>query len=177
MTYARTQVRHPDQQKFQPKCCNCAARSRGRRGAGSEVTRDEWWFVQQARRCKQSARSRAAHRLVIPLCVTPLLQVWQPAAAEYQVRRFAAFQSVVAVSIPWLLSQWRGECLSHAPVVLYPDPHAAPFTPPCAISSSVVQRVVQRRCQRYHVPTLPAAFKLVGCTLLPLRAVVRRWPQ
>jgi len=156
--------------------CNRAAKSRGRRGAGSEVTRDEWWYDERGRRCKQSARSRARARLVIPVYVSPLLQVWRSAAAQSRARRFI-LQSVVPVSIPWLLSQWRGEYLSHVPVVLYPDPYAAPFTPPCAISSSVALRVVQRRCLRHHVPTLPAAFKLVGCTLLPLRTVVRRWQQ
>ena len=154
--------------------CNRAAKSRGKRGAGSEVARDEWWYDERGRRCKQSARSRA--RLVIPVYVSPLLQVWRSAAAQSRARRFI-LQSVVPVSIPWLLSQWRGECLSHAPVVLYPDIHVAPFTPPCAISSSVALRVVQRRCLRHHVPTLPAAFKLVGCTLVPLRTVVRRWRQ
>ena len=156
--------------------CNRAAKSRGRRGAGSEVTRDEWWYDERGRRCKQSARSRARARLVIPVYVSPLLQVWRSAAAQSRARRFI-LQSVVPVSIPWLFSQWRGECLSHAPVVLYPDIHVAPFTPPCAISSSVALRVVQRRCLRHHVPTLPAAFKLVGCTLVPLRTVVRRWRQ
>ena len=66
---------------------NCAARSRGRRSAGSEVARDKWWFVEQPRRCKQSARSRAVYRLVIPVCVTPLLQVWRSAAAQSRARR------------------------------------------------------------------------------------------
>ena len=91
-------------------------------------------------------------------CLRPLLQVWRSAAAQSR-----AWWSVILQSV--------------AAVVLYPDPHVAPFTPPCAISSFVAQHVVQRRCQRYHmhVPTLPVAFKLLGCTLLHLRAVVRRW--
>jgi len=157
--------------------CNRAAKSRGKRGAGSEVTRDEWWYDERARRCKQSARSLACARLVIPtVYVSPLLQVWRSAAAQSRARQFI-LQSVVPVSIPWLLSQWRGECLSHVPVVLYPDPHAAPFAPICAASSSVAQRVVERRCLRHPVLTLTAAFKLLGYVLLPLRTVVRQWQQ
>ena len=46
-----------------------------------------------------------------------------------------------------------------------------------ATSSFVAQRVVERRCLRPPVPTLPAAFKMLGCVFLPLRAVVRRWQQ
>jgi hypothetical protein len=156
---------------------NCAARSRGRRGAGSEVTRDKWYSVERARRCKQSARSRAVHRLVIPVCLTPLLQVWQSAAANSQVRRSAVLQSVLPVPVSWLLSQWRAGYLSQVQVALYPDPHAAPFAPTSATSSSVAQRVVERRYLRPPVPTLPAAFKLLVCVLLPLRTVVRRWQQ
>ena len=79
------------------KSSSCVARSRGRRGAGSEVTRDEWHLVERARRCKQSARSRAIHRLVTLVCVAPLLQAWQ---------------SAVPVSCSYLLSQWRGRHLS-----------------------------------------------------------------
>ena len=138
----------------------CAARSRGRRGAGSEVARDKWWFVEQPRRCKQSARSRAVYRLVIPVCVTPLLQVWRSAAAQSRTQRSAILQSVVPVSIPWLLSQWRGEYLSHVPVVLYPDRHATPFSMP-PIPSSVAQRVVVRRCLQYPISALPSSQRVV----------------
>jgi len=135
---------------------NRAARPRGRRGAGSEASRDKWWYDEQARRCKQSACSQARARLVIPVCVSPLLQVWRSAVALSRARRCAVLQSVVPVSISWLLSQWRGGYLSHVPVVLYPDPYAAPFTPPCDISNSVASRVVRRRCLRHYVPSLPA---------------------
>ena len=157
---------------------NCAARSRGplgRRGAGSEVTRDEWYSVERARRCKQSARSRAVHRLVIPVYVTPLLQAWQSAAAKSQVRRSAALQSAVPVSCSYLLSQWRGRYLSQVQVALYPDPHAAPFTPTSATSSSVAQRVVERRCVRHPTSFSTGVLKLSQCVLIPLRTVVRRW--
>ena len=54
--------------------CNRAARPRGRRGARLEVTRHGWWYAEQARRYKQSARSRAHARLVIPdgcACLRP----------------------------------------------------------------------------------------------------------
>ena len=104
---------------------NCAARSRGplgRRGAGSEVTRDEWYSVERARRCKQSARSRAVRRLVIPVCLTPLLQVRQSAAANSQVRRSAVLHSVLPMPISWLFSQWRAGYLSQVQVALYPRP-------------------------------------------------------
>ena len=37
--------------------------------------------------------------------------------------------------------------------------------------------MVDRCCLRPPVPTLPAAFKLLGCVFLPLRAVVRRWQR
>ena len=85
--------------------------------------------------CPPSAvRARARARLVIPVCVSPLLQVWRSAAAQSRARRSAVLQSVVPVSISWLLSQWRGGYLSHVPVVLYPDRYpyagAAPFTLP-----------------------------------------------
>ena len=154
---------------------SCAARSRGRRGAGSEVTRDEWYFVERARRCKQSARSRAVHRLVIPVYVTPLLQAWQSAAAKSQVRRSAALQSAVPVSCSYLLSQWRGRYLSQVQVALYPDPHAAPFTPTSATSSSVAQRVVERRCVRHPTSFSTGVLKLSQCVLIPLCTFVKRW--
>jgi len=152
--------------------CNRATRSRGRRGAGSEAARDRWWHIEKPRRREQSVRSHARARLVIPVCVSPLLQVWRSAAAQSRVRRSAVLQSVVPVSISWLLSQWRGEYLSHVPVVLYPDPYAAPFTPPCATSSSVARRVVERRCVRYPAA---ATLKLLQCTFTSLRMVLRRW--
>jgi len=154
---------------------NRASRSRGRRGAGSEAARDRWWHGEKPRRREQSVRSRA--RPVIPACVIPLFNVWRSVVAQAQTHRSTALRSAVPVSFHCLLSQWRAGYLSQVPVALYPDPHAAPFTPICAASSYVAQRVVQRRCLRHHVPTLPAAFKLVGCTLLPLRTVVRRWQQ
>ena len=70
------------------------------------------------------------------------------------------------------LSGEQGTCPAQVLVALYPDPHAAPFTPTSATSSSVAQRVVERRCLRRPAPTLPAAFKLLGCVFLPLRTVV-----
>ena len=106
------------------------------------MTRDEWYFVEKARRYKQSARSRAVHCLVILVCLTPLLQVWQSAAAKFHVRRSAVLQSTVPVSVSWLLSQWRAGYLSQVQVALYPDPHAPPFAPTSATSSSVAQRLV-----------------------------------
>ena len=42
----------------------------------------------------------------------------------------------------------------HAPIVLYPDPHAAPFTPPCAIPSYVAQR----RCGSTPLPAVSRAY-------------------
>jgi hypothetical protein len=139
------------------------------------VTRDEWYSVERARRCKQSARSRAVHRLVIPVYVTPLLQAWQSAAAKSQVRRSAALQSALPVSCSYLLSQWRGRYLSQVQVALYPDPHAAPFTPTSATSSSVAQRVVERRCVRHPTSFSTGVLKLSQCVLIPLCTFVKRW--
>ena len=111
------------------------------------------------------------------MCVSPLLEVWRSAVAQSRALRSVVLQSVFPMSVSWLLSQWRAGYLSQVLVALYPDPHAAPFAPTSATSSSVVQRVVERRCLRPPVPTLPAAFKFLGCVLLPLRTVVRRWQQ
>ena len=154
--------------------CNHAklTRPRGRRGAKSVAARDKWWHSEKPRRHEQSVRARARARLVIPVCVSPLLQVWRSAAAQSRARRSAVLQSVVPVSISWLLSQWRGGYLSHVPVALYPDPHAAPFAPTSATSSSVARRVVERRCVRYPAA---ATLKLLQCTFTSLRMVLRRW--
>jgi len=190
--------------------CNRAAKSRGRRGAGSEVTRDEWWYDERGRRCKQSARSRARARLVIPVYVSPLLQVWRSAAAQSRARRFIlqsvvpAIRSAVPVSFSYLLSEWRAGYLSQ--VTVAPDPPAAPSTPAARdslygcegltssseglTSSSVAQRVLERRCphvvviQRWwrsfgrsvrDVSDVSPAFKLRRCTFTSLRMVLRRW--
>jgi hypothetical protein len=70
--------------------------------------------------------------------------------------------------------------MSQVPVALYPDPHAAPFTPidaassSVAVSSSVAQRVVERRCLRHEL-LQPSAVRLLQCTFISLRAVLRRW--
>ena len=109
------------------------------------------------------------------MCVTPLLQAWQSAAAKSQVRRSAALQSAVPVSCSYLLSQWRGRYLSQVQVALYPDPHAAPFTPTSATSSSVAQRVVERRCVRHPTSFSTGVLKLSQCVLIPLCTVVKRW--
>ena len=158
---------------------NRATRSRGRRGAGSEAARDGWWHIEKPRRREQSVRSRA--RPVIPACVIPLFNVWRSVVARSRTQRSTALRSAVPVSFHCLLSQWKARYLSQAPVVLYPDPHAAPFTPIHAASSSVAasgsvaQRVVGRRCLRHIELLQPSALKLLQCTFTSLRAVLRRW--
>jgi hypothetical protein len=157
---------------------NRATGSRGRRGAGSEATRDRWWHIEEPRRREQSVRSRA--RPVIPACVIPLFNVWRSVVTRAQTQRSTALRSAVPVSFHRLLSQWRAGYLSQVPVALYPDPHAAPFTPICAassfvaVSSSVAQRVVERRCLRHEL-LHPSAVRLLQCTFISLRTVLRRW--
>ena len=103
---------------------NRATRSRGRRGAGSEADRDERWSIEKGRRHKQSVRSRARLVIPVPVCVIPFFNVWRCAVAQSRAQRFTALRSAVPMSFSYLLSQWRGGCLSQVPVVLYPDPHA-----------------------------------------------------
>ena len=119
---------------------------------------DGWWHTERARRRKQPVRSRA--RLAMPVCVVPFFNVWRSTTIQSTtLRRSTALRSAVPVLFSYLLSQWRGGCLSQAPVVLYPDPHAAPFAP-AVIPSSVAQRVIERRCLRYPISALPSSQRM-----------------
>ena len=191
---------------------NRATRSRGRRGAGSEADRvGRWWPIEKGRRHRQSVRSRARLVIPVPVCVIPFFNVWRCAVAQSRAQRFAALRSAVPalrsavpVSFSYLLSEWRAGYLSQ--VTVAPDPPAAPSTPAARdslygcegltssseglTSSSVAQRVLERRCphvvviQRWwrsfgrsvrDVSDVSPAFKLRRCTFTSLRMVLRRW--
>ena len=119
-----------------------------------------------ARRCKQSVHTG----------------VHDPASSGLAVSRGGVSSAAACCSpvcrrpsqchfLAYFLNGGGGTCRKFRLPFKYPDPHAAPFTPTSVTSSSVAQRVVERRCVRYSTSFSTGVLKLLQCVhvLIPLQ--------